>query len=52
VTTPVSVSVILPVLNEAEHIDGVLDDLLGQDYDGPLEVIVADGGSTDGTREK
>jgi glycosyltransferase involved in cell wall biosynthesis len=44
--------VILPVLNEAEHIDGVLDDLLGQDYDGPLEVIVADGGSTDGTRGK
>jgi glycosyltransferase involved in cell wall biosynthesis len=44
-----SVSVILAVLDEAEHIDQVLSDLLGQDYPGPLEVIVADGGSTDGT---
>jgi glycosyltransferase involved in cell wall biosynthesis len=44
--------VILPVLNEAELIEEVMGDLLGQDYDGPLEVIVADGGSTDGTKEK
>jgi succinoglycan biosynthesis protein ExoA len=47
-----SVSVILAVLNEADFIDRVLSDLLGQDYPGPLEVIVADGGSTDGTVEK
>jgi glycosyltransferase involved in cell wall biosynthesis len=47
-----SVTVILPVLNEAEHIDEVMGDLLGQDYEGPLEMIVADGGSTDGTRER
>ena len=44
-----SVSVILAVLDEANFIDGVLSDLLGQDYEGTLEVIVADGGSTDGT---
>lgn len=47
-----SVTVILPVLDEADFIGGVMKDLLAQDYDGPLEVIVADGGSTDGTREK
>ena len=44
-----SVSVILPVLNEIESIDDVLNDLLAQDYGGPFEVIVADGGSSDGT---
>jgi glycosyltransferase involved in cell wall biosynthesis len=47
-----SVTVILPVLDEADHIDEVMSDLLGQDYNGPLEVIVADGGSSDGTSEK
>ena len=45
-------SVILPVLNEVESIDDVLADLLAQDYPGPLELIVADGGSTDGTLER
>lgn len=47
-----SVTVILAVLDEREFIDDVLSDLLGQDYRGPYEVIVADGGSTDGTRER
>ncbi|HSK06672.1 MAG TPA: glycosyltransferase family 2 protein, partial [Acidimicrobiia bacterium] len=47
-----SVSVILAVWNEAEFIDDVLTDLLGQDYPGPFQVVVADGGSEDGTREK
>jgi glycosyltransferase involved in cell wall biosynthesis len=47
-----SVSVILAVLDEADFIDEVLADLLGQDYQGPLEFIVADGGSTDGTLDK
>ncbi len=46
-----SVSVIVPVFNEAPHIQLVIEDLLNQVYDGPLEVVVADGGSTDGTRE-
>ena len=40
-----SVSVILAVLDEAEFIDGVISDLLAQDYDGPMQVIVADGRS-------
>ncbi|MGH8952397.1 MAG: glycosyltransferase family 2 protein, partial [Acidimicrobiia bacterium] len=51
-TTPVSVSVILPVLDEVETIDDVLGDLLAQDYQGPVEIVVADGGSSDGTVEK
>lgn len=47
-----SVTVIMAVLNEAGFIGRVLDQLLGQDYEGELEVIVADGGSTDGTRQR
>jgi glycosyltransferase involved in cell wall biosynthesis len=46
------VSVVLPVRNEAKFIGRCLDAVLGQDY--PLdrmEIIVADGMSTDGTRE-
>ncbi len=44
------VSVILPVRNEAEFIQRVLTDLVGQDYDrGRFEVIVVDGESTDDT---
>lgn len=46
------VSVLLPVLNEADHIDEVLASLAGQDHAGPLQVVVADGGSTDGTLER
>ncbi len=44
------VTIILPVFNEVETIDGTLQSLVDQDYDGPLDIIVADGGSTDGTR--
>jgi succinoglycan biosynthesis protein ExoA len=47
-----SVSILLPVLNEIEDIDACLASLLGQKYEGELEVVVADGGSTDGTRER
>ena len=44
-----SVSVILPVLDEADSIGNVLTDLVGQDYPGQIEIVVADGGSIDGT---
>jgi succinoglycan biosynthesis protein ExoA len=47
-----AVTIILPVLNEVEFIDHTLGGLLGQDYSGGIEVVVADGGSTDGTRER
>lgn len=46
------VSVILPIRNEARHIARSLGAVLGQDYPADrLEVLVADGMSTDGTRE-
>ena len=49
---PPRISVIVPVLNEAGHIRRVVGDLLDQDYDRDrFEVLVVDGGSTDGTRE-
>ena len=47
-----AVTVILPVLNEVATIDGVLESLTGQDYAGNLDIIVADGGSTDGTLDR
>lgn len=44
-------SVVIPCLNEAAHIGACLDALFRQDgLDAEIEVIVADGGSDDGTR--
>jgi succinoglycan biosynthesis protein ExoA len=46
------VSVVVPVRNEAGFIANLVQAILGQDYPADrLEVIVADGLSTDGTRE-
>jgi succinoglycan biosynthesis protein ExoA len=46
------ISVIVPVRNEAGFIAGTLRQLLSQDYDPrQFEVLVADGGSTDATRD-
>lgn len=46
------ISIIIPAYNEAGHIGRVLDDILGQDYDhSRCEVLIADGGSSDRTRE-
>jgi glycosyltransferase involved in cell wall biosynthesis len=44
-------TVIAPMLNEAAHIEGFVADLAAQDFAGPVEVLVADGGSTDGSVE-
>src|SRR5437870_1724635 len=50
---PPFVSVIMPVHNETDFIDQSLGAILGQDYPNDyFEIIVADGMSTDGTREK
>lgn len=46
------VSIVIPCLNEERYIVALLDALAAQDY-GPdgIEVLVADGGSTDATRD-
>jgi hopene-associated glycosyltransferase HpnB len=47
--TPFSVAVVVPAREEAPLIGEALRSLLGQDYAGPLRVILVDDGSTDGT---
>ena len=46
-----TVSVVLPTLNERTTIADCLASLLAQDHDDIVEVLVVDGGSTDGTRD-
>src|SRR5437763_4377214 len=46
------ISVISPMLDEAAHMAHYVSDLAAQDFDGEVELIVADGGSTDGGVEK
>jgi glycosyltransferase involved in cell wall biosynthesis len=45
-----SVCVVMPLLNEARYIRESIESLLAQDY-APLEIVVYDAGSTDGTLE-
>jgi len=56
VTTPEpdrwpDLTVVMPVRQEADFIEHSVGAVLAQDYPGALEVLVADGSSTDGTRE-
>jgi succinoglycan biosynthesis protein ExoA len=46
-----AVSVLVPVLNEASHIETSLARMCDQEVPGGLEILVIDGGSTDGSRE-
>jgi len=47
-----SVTIVIPPLNKRENVDELLSAVLRQAANGvSLEVIVADGGSADGTRE-
>jgi glycosyltransferase involved in cell wall biosynthesis len=50
VIEPQPVAVVVPVLNEAESLPGLLDDLKGQ-LPPPAQIVVVDAGSHDGTRE-
>jgi glycosyltransferase involved in cell wall biosynthesis len=45
------VSVIIPVRNEAGFIAATIESILSQNYPGPVDVVIADGMSDDGTRE-
>lgn len=52
--TPVSlpsVTLILPIRNEAPYIERCLTAVLHQDYSGFMEILIADGMSTDDTRK-
>lgn len=51
-TRPPSVAILLPVLNEGAYIDDCLQSLADQIYEGPIEILVADGGSTDETLDR
>lgn len=44
-----SVTIGIPVLNEEEHIERVIKGFLNSDYEPLVEILVADGGSTDNT---
>lgn len=44
-----SVSYVMPVLNERAYVQDSVEGILAQDYDGPKEVVLALGPSSDGT---
>lgn len=46
-----SVSFVMPVLNEADHLEAAVESILAQDYAGTKEVVLALGPSSDGTEE-
>ncbi|GAA1833609.1 glycosyltransferase family 2 protein [Agromyces salentinus] len=51
-TSPlVGVSYVMPVLNDASHVREAVESILAQDYEGPVEVLIALGPSIDGTSE-
>lgn len=46
------VTIVAPMLNEGAFVDDLVADIAAQDYDGDLRVVVADGGSTDGSVDR
>jgi glycosyltransferase involved in cell wall biosynthesis len=51
ITTHTPVSVVMPVRNEERHLQEAVQHVLGQDYPGPVEVVLAVGPSRDRTSE-
>ena len=45
------ISVIMPILNEERHLRDAVHQVLSQQYDGPIEVVLAVGPSQDRTQE-
>ncbi|MDR6865479.1 hypothetical protein J2Y69_000061 [Microbacterium resistens] len=48
---PSGVSFVMPVLNERAYLEHAVSSVLAQDVDGPMELVLALGPSTDGTTE-
>ncbi len=49
---PITISIIIPTLNSAKTLKGCLESIAIQDYPKDrIEIIIADGGSIDGTIE-
>ena len=48
-TAPVPVTVVMPVLNEESYLADAVAAVLDNGYDGPVELVIALGPSTDGT---
>jgi succinoglycan biosynthesis protein ExoA len=48
---PIDCSVLVPVLNEQEHIAATIRAMQAQQFSGELEFLVVDGGSSDRTRQ-
>jgi succinoglycan biosynthesis protein ExoA len=46
------VSIIAPMLDEADHVEAFVDDVAAQDFEGEIELLVADGGSKDKSVER
>jgi succinoglycan biosynthesis protein ExoA len=46
------ITVIAPMRDELRNLAGFVDDLAAQDFVGPVQILVADGGSTDGSAER
>jgi succinoglycan biosynthesis protein ExoA len=51
VSTAVDCTVLVPVRNEERHLEAMLATMRAQQFDGRLQFVLADGGSTDGTLE-
>lgn len=46
------ISVVVPLRNEAEHIEALVRDIAAQDVAGDVELLVADGASSDGSVDR
>ncbi|HLP23767.1 MAG TPA: glycosyltransferase family 2 protein [Microbacteriaceae bacterium] len=46
-----AVSYVMPVLNEVDYLEAGLAGILNQDFEGPIEIVLALGPSNDGTNE-
>lgn len=49
--TPPTLSVVVPTLNEVDNIERLIQQVI-EHANGPVEIVIVDDGSTDGTRER